>query len=60
MPISKQKKLKPVNGIMLDNGVVLSYDDPNDFREAWPGILMMISVMKGEKATNPAYKGVEA
>lgn len=57
MPISKQKN-KSINGIVLDNGVVLSYDDPNDFREAWPGILMMISVMKGEKVTNPAYKGV--
>lgn len=59
MPISKQKKIKPVNGVMLENGIVLSYDNPNDFREAWPGIAMMISVMKGENATNPAYKGVK-
>ena len=53
------KKVKPVNGVMLDNGIVLSYDDPNEFIEALPGILMMISVMKGEKLDNPTYKGVE-
>ena len=57
--MSKQKKIKPVNGIVLENGIVLSYDDPNDFQDAWPGILMMISVMKGENVTNPAYKGVK-
>lgn len=54
----EMKKIKP-NGIMLDNGVILSYDDPNEFIEAWPGIFMMISVMKGEKVDNPTYKGVE-
>ena len=54
----KMKKLMP-NGVMLENGIVLSYDDPNEFIEAWPGILMMISVMKGEKVDNPTYKGVE-
>lgn len=54
----KMKKLRP-NGVMLENGIALSYDDPNEFIEAWPGILMMISVMKGEKVDNPAYKGVE-
>lgn len=54
----KMKKLRP-NGVMLENGIVLSYDDPNEFIEAWPGIFMMISVMKGEKVDNPAYKGVE-
>ena len=43
----KRKKVKPVNGVMLDNGIVLSYDDPNEFIEALPGIFMMISVMKG-------------
>lgn len=47
------------NGIMLDDGAILSYDDPNEFIEAWPGIFMMISVMKGEKVDNPTYKGVE-
>ena len=41
------KNIKPVNGVMLDNGIILSYDDPNEFIEAWPGIFMMISVMKG-------------
>lgn len=54
----KMKKLRP-NGVMLENGIALSYDDPNEFIEAWPGILMMISVMKGEKVDNPTYKGVE-
>lgn len=54
----KMKKLRP-NGVMLDNGIVLSYDDPNEFIEAWPGIFMMISVVKGEKVGNPTYKGVE-
>ena len=58
MPISKQKKIKP-NGIMLDNGVILSYDDPLDFQRAWPGIFMMLSVMKGEKVDNPTYKGAK-
>ena len=53
------KKIKPVNGVMLDNGIILSYDDPNEFIEAWPGIFMMISVMKGENADNPTYKGVK-
>ena len=42
----KMKKLRP-NGVMLENGIVLSYDDPNEFIEALPGIFMMISVMKG-------------
>lgn len=58
MPITKQKKIIP-NGVMLENGIVLSYDDPNEFIEAWPGIFMMISVMKGEKVDNPTYKGVK-
>lgn len=58
MPITKQKKIIP-NGIMLDNGIILSYDDPNEFIEAWPGIFMMISVMKGENVGNPTYKGVK-
>lgn len=53
------KNIKPVNGVMLDNGIILSYDDPNEFIEAWPGILMMISVMKGEKVDNSTYKGVK-
>ena len=52
------KKLRP-NGVMLENGIVLSCDDPNEFIEAWLGIRMMISVMKGEKVGNPTYKGVE-
>ena len=52
------KNIKPVNGVMLDNGIILSYDDPLDFQEAWPGIFMMISVMKGENVGNPTYKGV--
>ena len=52
------KKCIP-NGIMLDDGIILSYDDPLDFQEAWPGIFMMISVMKGEKVDNPTYKGVK-
>ena len=42
----KMKKLRP-NGVMLENGILLSYDDPNEFIEALPGIFMMISVMKG-------------
>ena len=54
----EMKKIKP-NGIMLDDGIILSYDDPLDFQEAWPGIFMMISVMKGEKVDNPTYKGVK-
>lgn len=54
----KMKKLRP-NGVMLENGIVLSYDDPNEFIEAWSGIFMMISVVKGEKVGNPTYKGVE-
>ena len=54
----KMKKLRP-NGVMLENGIVLSYDDPNEFIEAWPGIFMMISVMKGENVGNPTYKGVK-
>ena len=37
------KNIKPVNGVMLDNGIILSYDDPNEFIEAWPGIFMMSS-----------------
>lgn len=53
------KNIKPVNGVMLDNGIILSYDDPNEFIEAWPGIFMMISVMKGEKVDNSTYKGVK-
>ena len=52
------KKRMP-NGIMLNDGVILSYDDPLGFQEAWPGIFMMISVMKGENVDNPTYKGVE-
>ena len=28
------KNIKPVNGVMLDNGIALSYDDPNEFIEA--------------------------
>lgn len=52
------KKRMP-NGIMLDDEIILSYDDPLDFQEAWPGIFMMISVMKGEKVGNPTYKGVK-
>ena len=31
----------------MENGIVLSYDDQSEFIEAWPGIFMMISVMKG-------------
>ena len=54
----KIKKLRP-NGVMLENGIVLSYDDPLDFQEAWPGIFMMISVMKGGNVDNPTYKGVK-
>lgn len=53
------KNIKPVNGVMLDNGIILSYDDPNEFIEALPGIFMMISVMKGENVGNPTYKGVK-
>lgn len=59
MQTSKQKKTRPVNGVMLENGIILSYDDPLDFQDAWPGIAMMISVMKGENIGNPAYKGAE-
>lgn len=57
--MKKKKKKRMPNGIMLDDGVTLSYDDPNEFIEAWPGIFMMISVMKGENVGNPTYKGVE-
>ena len=53
------KKTRPVNGVMLENGIILSYDDPLDFQDAWPGLAMMISVMKGENISNPAYKGAE-
>ena len=46
IPSHVQKRL---DGMGCVNGIVLSYDDPNEFIEAWPGIFMMISVMKGQK-----------
>ena len=54
---SKSRNKGMCNGVMLENGLILSYDDPLDFEDAWPGIAMMMSVMAGESIDNPAYKG---
>ena len=59
MQTSKQKKTRPVNCVMLESGITLSYDNPLDFEAAWPGIAMMMAVMSGEGIGNPAYKGAK-
>lgn len=48
-----------VNGIIIDDGLIFSYDDPNDFQEAYPGICLWLAVRENEKISNPAYKGVD-
>lgn len=54
-----KKKKTMVNGIIIDDGLIFSYDDPNDFQEAYPGICLWLAVRENEKISNPAYKGVD-
>ena len=53
--MGKEKKVK---GVMDTNGIIYYFEDQEDFREAWPGLALMIQIQKGN-FTNPAYKGVD-